>query len=147
VTHCWQGPFPDDIIELSIHIHDGFRSCVVCLPTIRWSYITLLDCKILQGRSLLMTNSQVKCCGEIGSFISQLVRQVILNSQIYELKPPQRKKHVTHTAVLLDWQYTKNSICHTKSAKTWEWCYERYLKFSKRKVLSEEKRYRSTDMQ
>lgn len=49
VTHCWQGPFPDDIIELSIHVHDGFCSCIICLPSVWWCYVVLLHCKILQG--------------------------------------------------------------------------------------------------
>jgi hypothetical protein len=56
------------------------------------------------------------------------------------------KKHVNHTAVLLDIIVLKMALAY-KICKAMGWCYERYLKFSKRKVLSEEKRYRSTDMQ
>lgn len=79
VTHCWQGSFPDDIIELGIHIHDGLCSCIVCLPSVRRSYSILLRCKILQGRGWFMTNSKkVKFCGSIGSFISILTTKIAL---------------------------------------------------------------------
>jgi hypothetical protein len=47
-THCWQGPFPDDIVELRVKINDGFCSCIVCLPSIRRIYSTLFHRKILQ---------------------------------------------------------------------------------------------------
>jgi hypothetical protein len=53
-AHCRQGPFPDDVVELCIHIHDGSCSCIVCLPSISWSYIILLHCKILQEYIIIL---------------------------------------------------------------------------------------------
>jgi hypothetical protein len=37
-----------NIVELCIKVTDGFCSCMVCLPSIRRIYITLLGCKILK---------------------------------------------------------------------------------------------------